>query len=700
MAEEIEVDKSKLISEFGVSFNWEGGAILDSDMYTLVFNVSLDNLQWQVNPDQEINLSDRCDKGHIDLQMVCAQTNEVLVKYAMEHNIFVEEANNLILHDIKPQLPKEVKINPLQKVQVLRDNSNWQQIREDYGHHIQDILDGKIDNPSGLNLEEWNWMYQNQTPGNRNPESYWTNVVLQNLTGIAQRYEAGRDKHLDLNWTLPELQELDEEYFKLWPTMKFTHKEKRMLRGLSIDRISRAITAFRRKNDLARDAYKEMENALRRYMNPPQPGSTLKQLDISAINAAGKTQQFREHWTHLKTRLIDIYNLHTRTVARELEPVAIMLKNQETNVRTVSFANWVDSINEFWSEADMTKSPSQQRKQLARYEWNGQQLAPVRRAKRQVVAGTIIATALVTQLAGMITSQIEMRKLRKKLENVQQVQAESAHVLKVMQGEFVTLAETNLQTARKLQNRIDGNRRVMKRIATAITQMHNWENQVKAEEAHMHEAFTYLTNVVGGLSVGITHEATLRNAYLRELFELRNSLVKLKGGSLTTYLVNPATLKAACEQVKANLDPMYQLIIEDPLTLYQLPAQFKWERDHLLISLQVPVKLLNAPVHDIYKVNTAQLHYNENQKENEQLFTELKVKRPFVAMGPNSFVEISQSELDSCLKLGKLFLCDVPMMQVETADETCLSALYNELNLDIIRKIATLKSRQKQEDQR
>ena len=95
-----------------------------------------------------------------------------------------------------------------------------------------------------------------------------------------------------------------------------------------------------------------------------------------------------------------------------------------------------------------------------------------------------------------------------------------------------------------------------------------------------------------------------------------------------------------------------QLYTQQPLILYQLET--------------VPVPIID-------------------QTPNAQSYTELRIKKPYIALNSETYINIWQQELTTCKRIGYKFYCKELFVVRHKTIHSCKSAIYFDLDMEIIK---------------
>ena len=68
-----------------------------------------------------------------------------------------------------------------------------------------------------------------------------------------------------------------------------------------------------------------------------------------------------------------------------------------------------------------------------------------------------------------------------------------------------------------------------------------------------------------------------------------------------------------------------------------------------------------------------------------QSYTELKIKKPFIALNSETYTNIQQQELATCNRIGYEFYCEALLVVRHKSIHSCESAIYVDLDTEVIK---------------
>ena len=75
-----------------------------------------------------------------------------------------------------------------------------------------------------------------------------------------------------------------------------------------------------------------------------------------------------------------------------------------------------------------------------------------------------------------------------------------------------------------------------------------------------------------------------------------------------------------------------------------------------------------------------------DENSNAQAFTELKIKKPYIALNSETYINIHHQELATCKQIGYEFYCKELFMVRHKMIHSCKSGIYFDLSIEIIKQ--------------
>ena len=75
-----------------------------------------------------------------------------------------------------------------------------------------------------------------------------------------------------------------------------------------------------------------------------------------------------------------------------------------------------------------------------------------------------------------------------------------------------------------------------------------------------------------------------------------------------------------------------------------------------------------------------------DENPNVQSYTELKLRKPYIALNTEMYINIQQRELATCKRIGYKFYCEEPFIVRHKTIYSCKSAIYFDLETEITKQ--------------
>ena len=162
----------------------------------------------------------------------------------------------------------------------------------------------------------------------------------------------------------------------------------------------------------------------------------------------------------------------------------------------------------------------------------------------------------------------------------------------------------------------------------------------------------------------------------------------LSKGYLPISLLQPSKLNNILQEVKAALQVTnrdYDLVIKRLYLYYDMKLVTFGIDDqrNLIIQFPVFVQTYTQQHLTLYLMATVPVPIVDENKQ-AQLFTYLKVKKPYIALNLETYISLRTQELTTCKKIGYEFYCEELFVIKHKAKSSCKSAIYFNLGAEII----------------
>ena len=155
-------------------------------------------------------------------------------------------------------------------------------------------------------------------------------------------------------------------------------------------------------------------------------------------------------------------------------------------------------------------------------------------------------------------------------------------------------------------------------------------------------------------------------------------------------LVTPIKLQEILGSVKETLiktNPDYDVVIKRSHLYYDMNlVTFEIDKKrNLIIQFPILVQPYTQQPLNLYQIETVLVPIvDKNTKANS--YMEILVKKPYIVLNSETYINIHQQELATCKRIGYEFYCKELFVVRHKSIHSCESAIYFDLDTDIIKK--------------
>ena len=161
-------------------------------------------------------------------------------------------------------------------------------------------------------------------------------------------------------------------------------------------------------------------------------------------------------------------------------------------------------------------------------------------------------------------------------------------------------------------------------------------------------------------------------------------------GYLPIWLITPLKLQEILNSVKETLtktNPDYDIVIKR-LHLYydmKLVTFGIYRKRNLIIQFPNFVQPYMQQPLILYQLETVWVPIVD-KKNKADSYTQLQIKKPYLALNMETYINVRQQELATCKRIGYEFFCEEPFVVRHKSIHSCASAIYVDLDKDIIKQ--------------
>ena len=178
--------------------------------------------------------------------------------------------------------------------------------------------------------------------------------------------------------------------------------------------------------------------------------------------------------------------------------------------------------------------------------------------------------------------------------------------------------------------------------------------------------------------------------FVNQLKEYSRAIRILSKGYLPISLLAPSKLAKILQEVKQVLlktNKNYGLVIKGMYKYYDMKlVMFGIDRDrNLIIQFPVSVQPYTQKPLTLYQIETIPvLILDMNEKADS--YTWIRIDKPYIALNPDTYISIRMEELRTCKKIGYEYYCEELFVVKSKAKYSCASALYFQLDRQMIKE--------------
>ena len=178
--------------------------------------------------------------------------------------------------------------------------------------------------------------------------------------------------------------------------------------------------------------------------------------------------------------------------------------------------------------------------------------------------------------------------------------------------------------------------------------------------------------------------------FVNQLKQYSCAIRILSKGYLPISLLPPSKLAKILQEVKQVLlktNKNYGLVIKGMYKYYDMKlVTFGIDRDRNLI-IQFPgfvQPYMQKPL-TLYQIETIPVPILD-MNENAESYTWIRIDKPYIALNPDTYISIRMEELRTCKKIGYEYYCEELFVVKSKAKYSCASALYFQLDRQMIKE--------------
>ena len=178
--------------------------------------------------------------------------------------------------------------------------------------------------------------------------------------------------------------------------------------------------------------------------------------------------------------------------------------------------------------------------------------------------------------------------------------------------------------------------------------------------------------------------------FVNQLKEYSHAIRILSKGYLPISLLPPSKLAKILQEVKQVLlktNKNYGLVIKGMYKYYDMKlVMFGIDRNrNLIIQFPVFVQPYTQKPLTLYQIETIPVPILD-MNEKADSYTWIRIDKPYITLNPDTYISIRMEELRTCKKIGYEYYCEELFVVKSKAKYSCTSALYFQLDWQIIKE--------------
>ena len=180
------------------------------------------------------------------------------------------------------------------------------------------------------------------------------------------------------------------------------------------------------------------------------------------------------------------------------------------------------------------------------------------------------------------------------------------------------------------------------------------------------------------------------NEFITQLCIYMKAVRILAKGYLPISLITLYKWQEIINSVKETLiksNPDYDIVIKRLHLYYNMKlVTFGIDKDrNLIIQFPIFVQPYTQQPLILYQLETVPVPIID-ENPNAQSYTELNIKKPYIALNSETYINIQQQELATCKRVGYEFYCEELFVVRHKTIHSCKSTIYFDLDTEIIKQ--------------
>ena len=266
-----------------------------------------------------------------------------------------------------------------------------------------------------------------------------------------------------------------------------------------------------------------------------------------------------------------------------------------------------------------------------------------------------------------------------------------------LRSDMITIAQLTADQIDDLYKSIAKTNSELSQVTRNIVAFQDHYNATLYEVASRFQGVKVMSKIISKAFRLMSMNHNYCERLLGYLSEYEDAVVSLLQGRLPKELVPPVVLKRIIDHAAVQIysvEPDYTLTFTELSHYYSYSdIVYTIQGEHLVVVVPLFLRLRAQPVLDLFRV--ASVHVPLNMSAVEQgpkAYSKIRFKHDYLGILDKDFVEISNANLDGCVKYGDLYICEDTMLQIHHSKETCASSLFWNRPMAIIKEVCEIET--------
>ena len=300
---------------------------------------------------------------------------------------------------------------------------------------------------------------------------------------------------------------------------------------------------------------------------------------------------------------------------------------------------------------------------------------------------------LIWNIVDTFTSHARRRKMTKAIQELQRHSKLMSQEIADIRSDYTVIFRKQIAEVEAIRHDIKETRKHIVQLFDDVAKIQSWTTFATDEIAQLHMADYFLMDVFGQIVPLIEVELDLLEAFRMTSNILIRTLAQLRQKTLSAELIRAHELQALLDGVRNKLKEENQdftLIFPQASNYYALPIHnFAYNNDSVFVTIPIYMQHFQHPNMRLYRVHSVPVPYGL-QETQHQRYTQVRVEKPYLATSRTTFSELTQHELNQCIRQGGKTICPQTSMLRQKNSKTCTMAILDKDSHTAIRQLCEI----------